>query len=1139
MVDDRPGTVLSLDAMLNLNPRHLRPVSLLVVALLAACGGGGGSSPATPTLTSPATGAVWGGTRSIVWTANTTDGGTAVVLLSEDGGATFGTVLANGMPDSGVLPLDTSAFVDGTEYRVRVVLSNGTVLGSGDFAVDNTAPVTSLTSPVGSEILGLSSSVTWSTTDAHPGTVEIRLSSDDGGTYDYVVAAATPDDGEYSWDTSALVDGVQYRIQLISIDRGANEGLPSRSPQSFQIDVTPPVIQLTSPNGGESWSELRSITWTTTDTNPGTVALTLSSDSGAAYDLTIDADAPDNGTFAWQTGFAPDGAAMRVRAVARDLGGNLSAPDTSLADFSLTNLRILGPVHYLDSNQSGVVDAGDQLYFKFDKQIVFNGTPATGFALPVTSDTFGAGATVAMGPELDVAVLTLGAAPTLRTRGEHSDTGIAAGLPSGVDISTTLAANAIESVGTGLDAVPSGAKDVRPGLFAASAGFATAGTATSVAAGDFDRDGNMDFVVGEGTGAGLGVLLGDGNGGFSYSVGAAVAVVDIAVGDVDSDGQLDLVVATGTAVRVALGTGGGAFAAFGAPFGGSAVSSVALGDLDCDGDLDLCAGNVANGADLVFMNDGAGAFTDSGQALGSGITEALALGDLDADGDLDLVMASNAGGQPVRAWLNAGDGTFTAGDELTFALAQDVALGDMDDDGDLDCVISVIGQNEILFNDGTGTFADTAQYFGNNDHRRLVLVDLDGDGDLDVATVKYLDSERWWFNDGTGTLDESPMRGLADNAVGVAAARIDGDSDVDLFVAIDGAAHRLYFPSVSGGQPNATFELFDTTIPAVTAASGLTGDFDGNGAVDVALSGIGAGARVLFNDGLGGFAAGALFGAANTAVLAAADIDGDGDVDLVVDVPLTSTAAIRWNDGNGVFTAGPTGLLTPVSSFVDADGDCVLDYVAVDALGDPVLRIGDGAGGFVDSGATLGNGPIEVAAIVDLDHDGVQDVVVGTAGEFRIALGAGSGVTASTVTELTNTSDRFVLVDFDADGDVDLLTYPTTGGMLEPLRNDLSGNFTALAATGSNAVYSSVVLYDHDEDGDLDLYTWAEGPAFEVRVLTSNGVGGYTLLDSDTVADLAQVLIADFDDDGDADRFVVRYDFVAPAAREHQLFVRE
>jgi hypothetical protein len=60
-----------------------------------------------------------------------------------------------------------------------------------------------------------------------------------------------------------------------------------------------------------------------------------------------------------------------------------------------------------------------------------------------------------------------------------------------------------------------------------------------------------------------------------------------------------------------------------------------------------------------------------------------------------------------------------------------------------------------------------------------------------------------------------------------------------------------------------------------------------------------------------------------------------------------------------------------------------------------------------------------------------------------------------------------------------------------------------------------------------------------VRVLTSNGAGGYVLLDSDTVADLAQVLVADFDDDGDADRFVVRYDFDAPAAQVHQLYVRD
>jgi hypothetical protein len=146
------------------------PGLLFAVSCMSACGGGGGGGSPTPALTAPATGAVWGATRSIWWTPDTTDGGTATVYLSDDGGATYGTVLASATPDDGAQPFDTTAFADGEEYRVRIVLSSGVVLTSGEFALDNTAPVTSLTSPLGNEILGLSSSVTWTTTDVHPGT---------------------------------------------------------------------------------------------------------------------------------------------------------------------------------------------------------------------------------------------------------------------------------------------------------------------------------------------------------------------------------------------------------------------------------------------------------------------------------------------------------------------------------------------------------------------------------------------------------------------------------------------------------------------------------------------------------------------------------------------------------------------------------------------------------------------------------------------------------------------------------------------------------------------------------------------------------------------------------------------------------
>ena len=187
---------------------RIRVALLTLVPILAvACGGGGGGGggPAAPAITAPATGAVWGGNRTIRWTGS--GEGTVAVSLSSDGGSTFNLSLDAAAPNSGSYALDTVTLLDGVEYRARVVLPNGTTLTSGTFAVANTVPVTSLTSPLGNEILGGTPTIEWTTDDVHPGTVEIRLSSDGGVNFDTVIALNTPDAGGLEWTSSAQTDG--------------------------------------------------------------------------------------------------------------------------------------------------------------------------------------------------------------------------------------------------------------------------------------------------------------------------------------------------------------------------------------------------------------------------------------------------------------------------------------------------------------------------------------------------------------------------------------------------------------------------------------------------------------------------------------------------------------------------------------------------------------------------------------------------------------------------------------------------------------------------------------------------------------------------------------------------------------------
>ena len=149
--------------------------------------------------------------------------------------------------------------------------------GSGGSKTDTTPPATTVTSPNGGEFLSAAHSITWTTTDASPGTVEIRLSGDGGATFPAVLAAAAADTGSYLWDTTGHPDGASYRIQITPTDDAGNVGIPVGSLNDFTIDNTDPVVTLTSPAGGEFLSGSRNITWTTVDDNPSTVEILLSS----------------------------------------------------------------------------------------------------------------------------------------------------------------------------------------------------------------------------------------------------------------------------------------------------------------------------------------------------------------------------------------------------------------------------------------------------------------------------------------------------------------------------------------------------------------------------------------------------------------------------------------------------------------------------------------------------------------------------------------------------------------------------------------------------------------------------------------------------------------------------------------------
>ena len=125
--------------------------------------------------------------------------------------------------------------------------------------------------------------------------------------------------------------------------------------------------------------------------------------------------------------------------------------------------------------------------------------------------------------------------------------------------------------------------------------------AIALAAGDWDKDGDVDLAAANFGSSSVGILKNDGTGSFSQSgsVAMQIAATAMAAGDWDGDGDLDLAVANFGANQVAILENNGAdiFTVAGTDFGQVNVSALAAGDWGGDGALDLAAAN--KGADSV------------------------------------------------------------------------------------------------------------------------------------------------------------------------------------------------------------------------------------------------------------------------------------------------------------------------------------------------------------------------------------------------------------------------------------------------------------------------------------------------------------------------------------------------------------
>ena len=381
-------------------------------------------------------------------------------------------------------------------------------------------------------------------------------------------------------------------------------------------------------------------------------------------------------------------------------------------------------------------------------------------------------------------------------------------------------------------------------------------------------------------------------------------------------------------------------------------------DIDEDGDLDIFADEASR--QLIWKNDGAGRFqlehdvippnysVDEGtsHSLQSppfridhstvrdgrpGWAEAWAYGDFSGDGHVDILYAPKDGSSralPAELHVNDGSGglSFTPGpmdgDPPALISATKALPGDYNGDGRMDVFIAGnanwSGETpHLILSSGTGYVRGTGlDVFSGTDLG--ASADVDADGDVDVFLTG---PPRFLLNDGSGSF----RRGAYVDGLGFILSTelvdVDHDGYVDLLVGgheQDGGATRIIWGSETG-----RYNLSNSTVFPGVAGYGVildmdAGDTDADGDNDIVLTRTGDDTGVGFHQGyhvqLVENTGGRQFRDVTSSLVSENrddqagsirwlhiyDVDGDGDVDLVVD-DYQETELFWRNDGGGRF----------------------------------------------------------------------------------------------------------------------------------------------------------------------------------------------------------------------------------------------